>query len=290
MELTSISHGTIHLSNESIQGDCVSLDAFEYLNQLGEGTYGVVHRARDKRNDNIVALKTVRIFESEKGEGIPITALREISILRSLNHINVIKVLEVAVGTELDEIFMVEDLKFQVHKQRIIHRDLKMSNLLLTKTGILKIADFGMAREKAGWMTPQPVTIWYRSPELLFGAQTYSYSVDLWSAGCIMAELITSQPLLPGSNEKQEMDLIVSLLGPPSETTWPGYKRLPWAHNYSAPDPGIVRKREGLKAMFQAEKSGLVDILIKLVQYNPESRPSAKEALNHRYFYESPPG
>lgn len=161
-----------------------------------------------------------------------------------------------------------------------------MSNLLLTRHGTLKIADFGMAREKSGWMTPQPVTIWYRAPELLFGSQSYSYPVDLWSTGCIVAELITSQPLLPGSNEKEEMDLIVGLIGPPSETTWPGFKRLPWATKYKAPGP--AKRREDLRNMFSSEKQGLVDLLSDMLVYNPDSRPSAKEALLHKYFQESP--
>lgn len=163
-----------------------------------------------------------------------------------------------------------------------------MSNLLLTCHGILKIADFGMAREQAGWMTPQPVTIWYRSPELLFGSQSYSFPVDMWSSGCIVAELITSQPLIPGSNEKEEMDLIVDLLGPPSETTWPQYKRLPWASKYLARHP--AKRRETLRTMFQTERAGLVDLLSSLLVYNPESRLTAKEALKHKYFTESPAG
>lgn len=176
-----------------------------------------------------------------------------------------------------------------IHKQGIIHRDLKMSNLLLTRHGCLKIADFGMAREKGGWMTPQPVTIWYRSPELLFGAQAYSYPVDMWSAGCVIAELITSQPLLPGADQKQEMDMIVSLIGPPSETCWPGFKRLPWAAKYNSPVTNNGRKaREGLRTMFQAEKPGLIDLLSMLLIYDPQARLSAKNALSHKYFVESP--
>lgn len=163
-----------------------------------------------------------------------------------------------------------------------------MSNLLLTKHGVLKIADFGMARQRAGWMTPQPVTIWYRSPELLLGSQSYSFSVDLWSTGCVIAELVTSQPLLPGRDEKEEMDLIVSLLGSPSETTWPGFKKLPWASKYTA--TVTSQRREGLRGMFQAESAGLVDLLVELLSYNPDSRISAREALAHKYFREAPAG
>lgn len=210
-------------------------------------------------------LDTVRV-KFTPSEGMPLTILS-----------NAVKCLALQ---------LFEGLQY-IHRQRIIHRDLKMSNLLLTRHGCLKIADFGMAREKAGWMTPQPVTIWYRCPELLFGSQSYSYPVDLWSAGCIIAELITSHPLLPGSNEKEEMDLIVSMIGLPSETRWPGYKKLPWASKYTIVQPGQLR-REGLRDMFQAEKPGLIDILCSLLVYDPVARLTAKEALNHRYFEESP--
>lgn len=164
-----------------------------------------------------------------------------------------------------------------------------MSNLLLTRYGILKIADFGMAREAAGWMTPQPVTIWYRPPELLFGTQTYDYSVDMWSAGCVVAELITSHPLLPGMDEQEEMDLIVELIGPPSEVSWPRFRRLPWANKYNSSRPS--RRKESLKDRFQAEKPGLIDLLAALITYNPDKRLTAKEALSHKYFTrESPAG
>lgn len=101
-----------------------------------------------------------------------------------------------------------------------------------------------------------------------------------------MAELITSQPLLPGSTEKEEMDLIVSLIGPPSETSWAGFKRLPWASKYNAPAP--LKRREGLKTLFSSEKQGLVELLSDLLVYNPDSRPTAKEALAYKYFQESP--
>ncbi|ORY77037.1 putative CDK10, cyclin-dependent kinase 10 [Protomyces lactucae-debilis] len=319
MKLTSVTGEVISVSADDLLGNCVPSALYARLNRLGEGTYGVVHRARHTKTGETVALKSVRLFEQDKGEGIPITALREISILKSLRHKNVVNVLEVAVGDALDEIYMVmeyceqdlanifdvaqiqftpsevkclaiqlfEGLEY-IHRQGIIHRDLKMSNLLLNRSGILKLADFGMAREEAGDMTPQVVTLWYRAPEILLGSRQYDLSVDLWSAGCVLAELVTSQPLLPGKDESGEMNLICGLIGAPSETTWSGFRLLPWASKYQPPSQAILRTKEDLPTRFKGERPGLVRLLSELLQYNPRKRLTAYEVLEHRYFKEAP--
>ncbi|EMR10059.1 hypothetical protein PNEG_01811 [Pneumocystis murina B123] len=297
-------------------GTCISICDFEKLNRIGEGTYGVVYRAKDKRNNTIVALKAVRIFDNDRYSGIPITALREISLLRSLKHKNIISVLEVAVGEALDDIYMVEEYCEQdmasmmdticvkytqsevkclikqllegveyLHRQNIIHRDLKMSNLLLNAKGILKIADFGMAREyRENGMTPHVVTIWYRSPELLFGKKNYTSSVDLWSVGCILGELITSAPLFPGKNETEQVQLIVNLLGAPNEAIWPEFGKLPLSRHFLF----FSNKSNMIKQKFSNQTTTTKDLINCLLTYNPEKRISAKAALNHEYFQESP--
>lgn len=232
---------------------------FEKLNRVGEGTYGVVYRARDTKTNELVALKRVRM-EKEK-DGLPVSGLREISILMSCNHQNIVHLREIAVGKSLENIFLVmsyceQDLAclldnmqspfsesqvkcimMQVfsglrylHANFIVHRDLKVSNLLLTDKGSVKIADFGLARLygiPVKPMTPKVVTLWYRGPELLLNSKTQTTAIDMWSAGCILGELLAHKPLLPGRSEINQLDLIIDLLGTPNAKIWPEIDTLP---------------------------------------------------------------
>ncbi|KAJ0241712.1 Protein kinase domain-containing protein [Hirschfeldia incana] len=197
-----------------------SRDVNEYqkLSKINEGTYGVVYKAKDRKTEEIVALKMIKM-NMEDEYGFPLTSLREINILLSCNHPSIVNVKEVVVGNG-DSVFMVmehlehdlrgvmdrmkqpfstsevkclmvqllEGLKY-LHSNWIIHRDLKPSNLLLNNSGELKICDFGMARQYGSPIKPYTqlvVTQWYRSPELLLGTKEYSTAVDMWSIGCIM--------------------------------------------------------------------------------------------------------
>uniref|UniRef100_A0A8C4HDN5 mitogen-activated protein kinase n=1 Tax=Dicentrarchus labrax TaxID=13489 RepID=A0A8C4HDN5_DICLA len=244
---------SVHLTTSFIFGSCRSVREFEKLNRIGEGTYGIVYRARDTKSDEIVALKKVRM-DKEK-DGIPISSLREITLLLRLRHPNIVELKEVVVGSQLESLFLVmsyceQDLasllenmqtpfsEAQVkcivlqllrgleylHHNFIIHRDLKVSNLLMTDKGCVKIADFGLARMYGipqQPMTPRVVTLWYRAPELLLGTKTQTTALDMWAVGCILAELLAHKPLLPGTSEIQQVDLIVQLLGTPNENIWP---------------------------------------------------------------------
>ncbi|KAG5839808.1 hypothetical protein ANANG_G00208920, partial [Anguilla anguilla] len=257
--------GTFTVPPQERLGRCRSVKEFEKLNRIGEGTYGIVYRARDTQTDGIVALKKVRM-DKEK-DGIPISSLREITLLLRLRHPNIVQLKEVVVGSHLESLFLVmsyceQDLasllenmqtpfsEAQVkcivlqllrgldylHHNFILHRDLKVSNLLMTDKGCVKIADFGLARvygipQKP--MTPRVVTLWYRAPELLLGSKTQTTAIDMWAVGCILAELLAHKPLLPGSSEIQQVDLIVQLLGTPNENIWPGFSRLPLVGQYS---------------------------------------------------------
>uniref|UniRef100_A0A8C6PRQ8 mitogen-activated protein kinase n=1 Tax=Nothobranchius furzeri TaxID=105023 RepID=A0A8C6PRQ8_NOTFU len=246
-------------------GSCRSVREFEKFNRIGEGTYGIVYRARDTKSDEIVALKKVRM-DKEK-DGIPISSLREMTLLLRLRHPNIVELKEVVVGSHLESLFLVmsyceQDLasllenmqtpfsEAQVkciilqllrgleylHHNFIIHRDLKVSNLLMTDKGCVKIADFGLARMYGipqQPMTPRVVTLWYRAPELLLGTKTQTTALDMWAVGCILAELLAHKPLLPGTSEIQQVDLIVQLLGTPNENIWPGFSKLPLVGQYT---------------------------------------------------------
>ncbi|KAF2068451.1 hypothetical protein CYY_010221, partial [Polysphondylium violaceum] len=171
------------------------------------------------------------------------------------------------------------------HKNWILHRDLKPNNLLMSSDGVLKLADFGLARQYGSpnkVFSPQAVTIWYRAPELLFGAKSYGPSVDMWSIGCIFAELMLRTAYLPGNNEIDQLRKINSALGTITESNWPGVTCLP---NY-------IRFTEHpatpFKQLFTAANDEAIDLLTKLLTYHPLSRISAEEALRHPYFTTGP--
>jgi cell division cycle 2-like protein len=242
-----------------LQG-CRSVDEFKRLNTINEGTYGIVSRAEDMETGETVALKKVKM-ENER-EGFPLTSLREINILLSFHHPSIVDVKEIVVGSG-DSTYMVmeymeHDLKAvmetmkqpysqsevkclmlqllegvkYLHDNWVIHRDLKTSNILLNNRGELKICDFGLSRQYGSPLKPYTqlvVTLWYRAPELLLGATEYSTAIDMWSMGCIMAELLTKKPLFDGKRDIDQLSKIFKMLGTPNEGIWPGYSKLPGA-------------------------------------------------------------
>ncbi|KAE9610508.1 putative protein-serine/threonine kinase CMGC-CDK-PITSLRE family [Lupinus albus] len=305
-----------------LQG-CRSVDEFERLNKIDEGTYGVVYRARDKKTGETVALKKVKM-EKER-EGFPLTSLREINILLSFHHRSIVDVKEVVVGSSLDSIFMVmeymehdlkglmesmkqpfsqsevkclmiqllEGVKY-LHENWVLHRDLKTSNLLLNNRGELKICDFGLARQYGSPLKPYTqlvVTLWYRAPELLLGEKQYSTAIDMWSLGCIMAELLSKEPLFNGRTEFDQLDKIFRILGTPNETIWPGFSKLPGVKvNFVKHQYNLLRKKFPATSFTGSpvlSDSGF-DLLNKLLTYDPEKRITAEAALNHEWFREVP--
>ncbi|VDD89509.1 unnamed protein product [Enterobius vermicularis] len=278
--------GTIYLSVADLQlhkipesqigyGRCRAVNEFEKLNRVGEGTYGIVYRARDSKSGQIVALKKVRMDEKSEEDGISLSAMREIRLLLRLRHKNIVRLHEIAVGHHLTSIFLVMEYCTQV------------SNLLLNDDGCLKVADFGLARtfgDPCNDMTPRVVTLWYRSPELLFGAREQSTGVDMWAAGCIFGELLIHRPLLPGKTEIDQINRIIGLLGTPTETIWKGFDDLPAVKNIQL----VHQPYNKLKSVFDRSSLSCLQLLNALFTYDPHLRISAETALKSRYFDEPP--
>uniref|UniRef100_A0A8D3DF63 Cyclin dependent kinase 10 n=1 Tax=Scophthalmus maximus TaxID=52904 RepID=A0A8D3DF63_SCOMX len=260
-------------------GSCRSVREFEKFNRIGEGTYGIVYRARDTKSDEIVALKKVRM--DKERDGIPISSLREITLLLRLRHPNIVELKEVVVGSQLESLFLVMSYCEQDLASLLENMQTPFSEAQVGQT------DFGLARMYGipqQPMTPRVVTLWYRSPELLLGTKSQTTALDMWAVGCIVAELLAHKPLLPGTSEIQQVDLIVQLLGTPNENIWPGFSQLPLISQYS------LRKQpyNNLKNKFTWLSEAGHRLLNLLFMYNPQRRATAKDSLESSYFKEKP--
>lgn len=290
------------------------MDRFTNLQKCGEGTYGQVYKAKDEISGDLIALKKIRLDAED--EGIPSTAIREISLLKQLQHPNIVRLYDVVLSENKLTLvfeFLDFDLKkyldkygekgcdvkttksflFQLlkgieycHKNNVLHRDLKPQNLLIDKKGKLKLADFGLARSfgiPVRSYTHEVVTLWYRSPEILFGARQYDISVDMWSVGCIFAEIASGRPLFPGRNDKDQVDKIFQVLGTPTLESWPQMADLP---DFKSVRHLPQHQQQGLGAVLRGtnidNELGL-DLLNLLLQQNPDQRLSSSSALKHSY-------
>eukprot|EP00871_Galdieria_phlegrea_P004157 jgi/Galph1/4742/GphlegSOOS_G3346.1 len=308
---------------------------YEKIGRIGEGTYGIVYRAREVSSGKIFALKKVRL-EKEK-EGFPITALREILVLQGLCHPNIVQLKEVVTTTDVNSVFLVfehcdMDMGFvldsilsprkqkltsgqvknilkqvlqalvYLHDNWIVHRDVKMSNLLFNRTGQVKLADFGLARHYTSPLrpfTPRVVTLWYRAPELLLTSSSvrikdssshsniatyYSTPIDMWAVGCLFGELIIGKPILPGKDEIDQLLKIFELLGTPNDDIWQGSEELLQSLRVS-----VTAQPYSLLGVTFPELTNLgFDLLEGLLCYDPNKRYTADAAIHHPYFDEEP--
>lgn len=177
-----------------------------------------------------------------------------------------------------------------LHSKSYIHRDLKTSNLLYSNKGYLKICDFGLARKlfsQTKSYTPTVVTLWYRAPEILLGCDKYSSAIDMWSVGCIFAELLLKQPLLQGKTETEQIDMIFRMFGTPTDDVWPEWRTYKYSRNIQ------FNKYVGNKLIEKfprhvISESG-INLLKEMLTLDPNKRISASKALKHNWFKESPP-
>jgi len=406
------------------QAKVTSLSCYECLDQVGEGTYGYVYRAKDKRSGELVALK--RLIFHKEASGFPLCAVREIKFLKSLQHKNIVKLKDVATSRFSERIeipvkkdvstvpttttttaitaashhttlttqaanttMMISEVDIKVDSQKdidiqeddddknknkdgkkkdkkskvnrererienskrneggelpgfgniylvfeyvdhdlgglidakynfspraiksimkqlfevldylsekkIVHRDIKSSNILLSNRYHVKLADFGLARSLVGPdgfregkidLTNNVITMWYKPPELLLGSQRYSHPVDMWSAGCVLAELELGRPLLPGKSEQQQLELICKSIGSPTEENWPGVTSLP---NYES----LLKNMQKYITTFRTSyttviSDSVIGLLERILVVDPSRRTSARIALNNNYFSTPP--
>jgi len=286
------------------------MQKYQKIEKIGEGTYGTVFKAKNQETGEVVALKKVQLDDDD--EGVPSSALREICILKELKHKNIVRLYDVLHSERKMTLvfeYCEQDLKkyfdtcggviepsttrsfmFQLmnglqfcHGQNILHRDLKPQNLLINKNGELKLADFGLARSfgiPVHCFSAEVVTLWYRPPDVLFGAKYYSTTIDTWSAGCIFAEISNAgAPLFPGSDVDDQLRRVFRLLGTPTNQSWPGVQKLPDYKLF----PSYPCNPNWSVILPNMSKVGH-DLLSKLIDCNPSERLTADVALRHPYF------
>ncbi|KAJ8485538.1 hypothetical protein OPV22_018023 [Ensete ventricosum] len=271
------------------------MERYEKVEKIGEGAFGVVYKARDRQTNAMIAMKKIRVQEDE---GIPGFAIREISLLKEMQHCNIVRLLDVGFSEKsVYLIFEYLDLDLKKHmdsspkfseeqhliKVRVLHRDLKPRNLLIDlRTNTIKIADFGMGRAfdiPVQTLTDEVVTLVYRAPEILLGSRHYSTPVDLWSIGCIFVEMVNRCPLFCGDSEISQLFKIFRVLGTPNEETWSGVTSLPY-FKCSFPKWAPMDLAELVPNL---EPAG-IDLLSKMLCLEPGRRITARKALEHEYF------
>jgi serine/threonine protein kinase len=315
-------------SNATIATDAKSVDNYKQLKALGEGQYGTVWMAQHRQTGDLFALKQIKLTPEISGtEGFPSTALREINVLQSLDHRNIIRVHEVVVGATMDKIFIVMDYvpvelgtlmvsmgdtPFSVpdskclisqlldglvfmHEKLLVHRDVKPTNILYhgdgPKHGTLVLCDFGLAKriskpllpEVDEPLTPLVVTLFYRAIEILLGDGIYDEAVDIWSVGCVFAELVLNHVLMPGKGEIDQLSKIFATIGAPTTeeiillSKYANGDNMNWTemkkHTSQLPDLLHMVGPEG------------IDFVKGMLCYDPSKRLQASAAREHVFLH-----
>ncbi|XP_049611932.1 cyclin-dependent kinase 20 [Syngnathus scovelli] len=292
------------------------MEQYSILGRIGEGAHGIVFKAKHVETGETVALKKVALRRLE--DAIPNQALREIKALQEIeDNQHVVRLKDVfphGTGFVLVFDFMLSDLSEVIrnarqpltpaqvkgymlmllkgvaflHNNNIMHRDLKPANLLISSSGHLKIADFGLARllsqQEDRLYSHQVATRWYRAPELLYGARKYDEGVDLWAVGCIFGELLNSSPLFPGENDIEQLCCVLRVLGTPTQDTWPEMVELPDYNKITFKENPAVP----LEEIVPDSSPHAISLLYNFLVYPSKRRCPAQQALLHPYFFCSP--
>jgi len=287
------------------------MERYENLGLVGEGSYGMVLKCRHKDTGQLVAIK--KFLESEEDKMVKKIAMREVKMLKQLQHDNLVNLIETfrrrkrlylvfefVDHTVLDELEKCPNgldentcrkILWQVlkgtefcHHHNIIHRDIKPENILVSKSGIVKICDFGFARTLAQpgeAYTDYVATRWYRAPELLVGDTKYGRAVDIWAVGCLLSEMLTGEPLFPGDSDIDQLYHIIRCFGNLTPRHKEVFQRNPLFVGMRLPE---VRDIVALEKKFNRVSSESLSLMKQCLQLDPDKRPTCTELLKHDLF------